>query len=64
VVHRARRALELTLPGARGDAARLEVAAATFATVLLYQENLHQLTGQHVDPDAVAELIAHALLGP
>ncbi|MCW2899132.1 MAG: transcriptional regulator, TetR family [Streptosporangiaceae bacterium] len=64
VVHRARRALELTMPGARGDAARLEVAAATFATVLLYQENLHQLTGQHVDPDAVAELIAHALLGP
>jgi AcrR family transcriptional regulator len=63
VVRRARRALELTLPGTRGDAARLEVAAATFATVLLYQENLHQLTGQHVDPDAVAELIVHAL-GP
>ncbi|GAA2088705.1 TetR/AcrR family transcriptional regulator [Actinomadura alba] len=63
VVHRARRALELALPGARGDTARLEVAAATFATVLLYQENLHQLTGQHVDPDAVADLIARAL-GP
>ena len=61
VVHRARRALELALPGARGDTARLEVAAATFATVLLYQENLHQLTGQHVDPDAVADLIARAL---
>jgi AcrR family transcriptional regulator len=61
VVRRARRALELALPGARGDGVRLEVAAATFATVLLYQENLHQLTGQRVDPDAVAELIAHAL---
>jgi AcrR family transcriptional regulator len=61
IVRRARGALELTLPGARGDAARLEVAAATFATVLLYQESLHHLTGQHVDPEAVAELIAHAL---
>lgn len=61
VVRRARHALELTLPGARGDAARLEVAAATFATVLLYQESLYLLTGQHVDPDAVADLIAHAL---
>lgn len=61
IVRRARNALELTLPGARGDAARLEVAAATFATVLLYQESLHHLTGQHVDPDAVAELITHAL---
>jgi AcrR family transcriptional regulator len=60
-VRQAHRALELALPGARGDAARLEVAAATFATVLLYQENLYQLTGQHVDPDAVADLIARAL---
>ncbi|GAB3964769.1 TetR/AcrR family transcriptional regulator [Actinoallomurus acanthiterrae] len=61
VVRRARSALELTLPGSRGDAARLEAAAATFATVLLYQEGLQHLTGQHVDPDAVAELIVHAL---
>jgi AcrR family transcriptional regulator len=61
VVRRARKALEMSLPGSRGDAARLEVAAATFATVLLYQENLHQLTGQHLDPDAVARLIARAL---
>lgn len=61
VVRRAHHALELTLPGARGDVARLEVAAATFATMLLYQEHLQQLTGQHVDPDAVAELIVHAL---
>jgi Transcriptional regulator len=61
IVRRAHSTLELTLPGLRGDAARLEVAAATFATVLLYQESLHQLTGQHLDPDAVAELIAHAL---
>lgn len=61
VVRRARKALELSLPGSRGDAARLEVAAATFATVLLYQENLHQLTGQHLDTDAVAHLIARAL---
>jgi hypothetical protein len=38
------------------------VAAATFAAVLLYQENLCQLTGQAIDPDAVAELIAHALV--
>lgn len=63
VFRRARRALELALPGARGDQARLEVAAATFAAVLIYQENLAQLSGQHVDPDAVAELIAHALGG-
>ena len=61
VVRRSRKALELALPGERGDVARLEVAAATFATVLLYQENLHQLTGQHVDPDAVADLIGRAL---
>jgi AcrR family transcriptional regulator len=62
LVRRARFALELALPGRRGDAARLEVAAATFAAVLLYQENLCQLTGQAIDPDAVAELIAHALV--
>ncbi|WP_246149489.1 hypothetical protein [Nonomuraea turkmeniaca] len=49
-------------PGSRGDAARLEVAAATFAAVLLYQENLWQLTGHQIDPDAVAELIAHSLV--
>ncbi|MEV4257346.1 TetR/AcrR family transcriptional regulator [Spirillospora sp. NPDC049652] len=61
VVRRARLALEMALPGARGDQARLEVAAATFAAVLLYQEHLAQLSGHHVDPDAVAELIAHAL---
>lgn len=61
LISRARFALELALPGTRGDAARLEVAAATFAAVLLYQENLCQLTGHQIDPDAVAELIAHAL---
>ncbi|WP_301323472.1 TetR/AcrR family transcriptional regulator [Actinomadura rupiterrae] len=61
VVRRARLALELALPGARGDQARLEVAAATFAAVLLYQEHLAQLSGHHVDPDAVADLIARAL---
>ncbi|MFG2001099.1 TetR/AcrR family transcriptional regulator [Spirillospora sp. NPDC048911] len=61
VFGRARRALELALPGARGDQARLEAAAATFAAVLIYQENLSQLTGQAVDPDAVADLIARAL---
>ncbi|MFD0903958.1 TetR/AcrR family transcriptional regulator [Actinomadura sediminis] len=58
---RARHALELALPGARGDQARLEVAAATFTAVLIYQENLASVTGQHLDPDAVAELIARAL---
>ncbi|MEV4178294.1 MULTISPECIES: TetR/AcrR family transcriptional regulator [unclassified Nonomuraea] len=62
LVRRARFALELALPGTRGDAARLEVAAATFAAVLLYQENLCQLTGHQIDPDAVAELIAHSLV--
>ncbi|GAA2736974.1 helix-turn-helix domain-containing protein [Actinocorallia aurantiaca] len=61
LVHRARRALELALPGSRGDAARLEVAAATFATVLLYQENLFHLTGAHIDPGALADLITRAL---
>lgn len=61
VLHRARAALEIALPGARGDAARLEAAAATFAAVLLYQENLAHLTGHHVDPEAVAELIARSL---
>lgn len=61
VVRRARLALEMALPGARGDQARLEVAAATFAAVLLYQEHLAQLSGHHVDPEAVADLIAHAL---
>ncbi|MEO3869910.1 hypothetical protein ABGB18_13875 [Nonomuraea sp. B12E4] len=62
LVARARFALGLALPGARGDAARLEVAAAMFAAVLIYQENLCQLTGHQIDPDAVAELIAHALV--
>jgi AcrR family transcriptional regulator len=61
IIRRARFALELALPGHRGDVARLEAAAATFAAVLLYQENLCLLTGHHIDPDAVAELIAHAL---
>lgn len=61
IIRRARFALELALPGSRGDAARLEAAAATFAAVLLYQESLCLLTGHHIDPDAVAELIAHAL---
>ncbi|WP_084338470.1 TetR/AcrR family transcriptional regulator [Actinomadura oligospora] len=61
VVRRARLALEMALPGARGDQARLEVAAATFAAVLLYQEHLAQLSGHHVDPEAVADLIARAL---
>ncbi|WP_285703098.1 TetR/AcrR family transcriptional regulator [Microtetraspora sp. NBRC 16547] len=61
IIRRARFALELARPGGRGDAARLEAAAATFAAVLLYQESLCQLTGHHIDPDAVAELIAHAL---
>ncbi len=61
IIRRAHHALELALPGATGDKARLEIAAATFATMLLYQENLQHLTGQNVDPDAVAELIAHAL---
>ncbi|WP_449063801.1 TetR/AcrR family transcriptional regulator [Planomonospora algeriensis] len=50
IIRRARFALELALPGARGDAARLEVAAVTFAAVLLHQENLCQLTGHHIDP--------------
>jgi AcrR family transcriptional regulator len=62
LARRARFALGLALPGARGDAARLEVAAATFAAVLIYQENLCQLTGHQIDPDAVAELIAHSLV--
>ncbi|MEV0612908.1 TetR/AcrR family transcriptional regulator [Nonomuraea sp. NPDC050404] len=62
LIRRSRFALELALPGARGDAARLEVAAATFAAILLYQENLCQLTGHQIDPDAVAELIAHSLV--
>jgi len=61
LIHRARFALELALPGTRGGAARLEVAASTFAAILLYQENLVQLTGHQIDPDAVAELIAHSL---
>ncbi|MFC0863331.1 TetR/AcrR family transcriptional regulator [Sphaerimonospora cavernae] len=61
IIRRARFALELALPGSRGDAARLEAAAATFAAVLIYQESLCLLTGHHIDPDAVAELIAHAL---
>ncbi|GAA3231490.1 helix-turn-helix domain-containing protein [Actinocorallia longicatena] len=61
LVGHARRGLELALPGARGDAARLEIAAATFATVLLYQESLFQLTGDRVDPDALADLISRAL---
>ncbi|WP_169950164.1 TetR/AcrR family transcriptional regulator [Microbispora sp. H11081] len=61
IIHRARFALELALPGGRGDAARLEAAAATFAAVLLYQESICLLTGHHIDPDAVAELIAGAL---
>jgi AcrR family transcriptional regulator len=61
IIRRARFALELALPGSRGDAARLEAAAATFAAVLLYQESLCQLTGHHIDPDSVADLIAHAL---
>ncbi|GAA3466648.1 TetR/AcrR family transcriptional regulator [Nonomuraea roseola] len=61
LIGRSRFALELALPGARGDRARLEVAAATFAAVLLYQENLCQLTGHQIDPDAVADLIAHSL---
>ncbi|WP_119730740.1 TetR/AcrR family transcriptional regulator [Thermomonospora amylolytica] len=63
VLHRARTTLEIALPGARGDAARLEAAAATFTAVLLYQENLAHLTGHHVDPDAVADLIARSLGG-
>jgi AcrR family transcriptional regulator len=50
------------VPGVRGDAARLEVAADTFAVVLLYQENLCRLSGHQLDPDAVAELIAHSLV--
>ncbi|WP_246266770.1 TetR/AcrR family transcriptional regulator [Nonomuraea typhae] len=62
LIRRARFALELALPGQRGETARLEVAAATFAAVLLYQENLCQLTGHQIDPDAVAELIAHSLI--
>ncbi|WP_283132937.1 TetR/AcrR family transcriptional regulator [Rhizohabitans arisaemae] len=61
VVRRALGALKLAAPGAAGDMARLEVAAATFAAVLMYQENLHQLTGQRVDLDAVAHFIALAL---
>ncbi|MFC6082443.1 TetR/AcrR family transcriptional regulator [Sphaerisporangium aureirubrum] len=61
IIRRASFALELTLPGSRGDAARLEAAAATFAAVLLYQENLCTLTGHHIDPDMVADLIARAL---
>jgi Transcriptional regulator len=61
IVRRARFALELALPGARGDAARLEAAAATFAVVLLYQESLSHLTGERIDPDALADLIAKAL---
>jgi AcrR family transcriptional regulator len=61
IARRARFALELALPGARGDAARLEAAAATFAVVLLYQENLSHLTGERIDPDLLADLIAKAL---
>lgn len=61
LIRRARFALELALPTTRGETARLEVAAATFAAILLYQENLSQLTGHQIDPDAVAKLIAHSL---
>lgn len=61
LVRRARFALELAMPGSRGDAARLEAAAATFAVVLLYQESLAHLTGERIDPDVLADLIARAL---
>ncbi|WP_308201559.1 TetR/AcrR family transcriptional regulator [Sphaerisporangium perillae] len=61
IIRRASFALELTLPGSRGDAARLEAAAAMFAAVLLYQENLCLLTGHHIDPDTVADLIVRSL---
>ncbi|ROO84115.1 TetR family transcriptional regulator [Actinocorallia herbida] len=61
LVSLARRALEAALPGARGDTARLEIAAATFATILLYHENLYHLTGDRIDPDAVADLLSRAL---
>ncbi|MEV6981779.1 helix-turn-helix domain-containing protein [Sphaerisporangium sp. NPDC051017] len=61
IIRRASFVLELTLPGGRGDAARLEAAAATFAAVLLYQESLCLLTGHHIDPEMVADLIVRAL---
>ncbi|MDX6744917.1 helix-turn-helix domain-containing protein [Actinocorallia sp. A-T 12471] len=61
LVRLASRALEAALPGSRGDTARLEIAAATFATVLLYHENLYHLTGDRIDPDAVADLLTQAL---
>ncbi len=35
--------------------------ALTGSAVLLYQESICLLTGHHIDPDAVAELIANAL---
>ncbi len=63
IIRRARFALELALPGGRGDAARLEAAAATFAAVLLYQESISHLTGHTIDADVVADLIATALFG-
>ncbi|WP_246060263.1 TetR/AcrR family transcriptional regulator [Herbidospora galbida] len=61
IIRRARFALELALPGGRGDAARLEAAAATFAAVLLYQESIAHLTGHTIDADVVADLMATAL---
>lgn len=61
IIRRARFTLELALPGGRGDAARLEAAAATFAAVLLYQESIAHLTGHTIDADVVADLMATAL---
>lgn len=67
VLARVRRAIDAALDGARGAAAgppQRDAAAAAFASTLLHDLHLRQLTGATVDLHGIATLIARGLQAP
>jgi AcrR family transcriptional regulator len=67
VLHRARKAIDAALDGIRDGAptgSQREAAAAAFASALLHDLNLGQLTGGSVDLGGIAALIAQGLQRP
>jgi len=66
-LRRVRAAIDAALDGARDGVPgepRREAAAAAFASAMLHELNLHQLTGATIDLSGIAALIARGLQAP
>jgi AcrR family transcriptional regulator len=66
-LRRVRAAIDAALDGARGRVPgepQRDAAATAFASAILHELNLHQLTGENIDLNGVAALIARGLKAP